>query len=139
MRFLFKKQRGMNAVLKMWEELNRVQQLFVLEGVQLDPDEVPIIGCADDTMRMVITTRRLIWRSAATVHGLDLDNIAAVNVPGFFESSKHDVHELRLVARDGAEFQLDTALGEPLFILWNFLLGIRRPANVGGSGTDDGK
>jgi hypothetical protein len=129
-RFVFNKHRGKSAVIRTWEEIGPAQQCLILEGVQLDPDEVPVIGSAEGQMRMMITTKRIVWRAHETVHDVDLDAIARVKVPEFFESNKQDLHELWLVTRDGAEFQLDAEPGEPAFVLWNLLLGILPPAKA---------
>src|SRR6266436_1758973 len=104
MKFLFNKHRGLNLVIRTWEEFNPVQQSLMLEHVQVSPDEVPVIGSAEGRTRIMITTKRIVWWSNETQQSLNLDSIAAVKAPEFFQASKHDLHQLWLVTRDGEEY-----------------------------------
>ena len=132
-RFLFNKQRGSSTVIRTWEEFDAAQQARILEGVQLDPGEFPIIGSADERTCLTITQKRILWRLDSTPYSLDLDRIVRVKVPEFFESSKHDLRRLWIVTSDGTEHPVEVESGEPFFVLWNLLLQmVGQPRSVVG-------
>lgn len=133
MRFIFNKLRGDDPVVRLWEEIDSNEQLSLLQGIRLDPDEEPAVGIPEGPSPVVVTTKRIAWRSGNTLHDVSLGDVVAVNVPEFMEVSKLDLRRLWLVTRSGEEFLLETEPGTPFFVLWNFLLRvIEQPKPVAG-------
>jgi len=123
-RFIFNKLRGDNASTKTWEEFDSSQRCSILEGVHLNAGEVPVVGLTQCPNPVLITTQRVIWHTGEGPKTICLDEVASVQAPDFFESSKLDVHQLLITTHDGREHSLETQPGDPLFVLWNLLLGI---------------
>jgi hypothetical protein len=123
-RFVFNKFRGDSPSAKTWDEIDPVQQTSMLEGVGLGPCEVPVVAMVHRRNPIVITTERIVWQTSEGPRTLNLDEVSSVKAPEFFESDKHDVHQLALTTRNGQKYLLETEPGKVLFVLWNLLIRI---------------
>lgn len=119
----FEKLRGDNPYAKSWDEIPSDWQSSMLEAVHFDSDEAPVCAITASPNPVVITTKRMIWRSdAATTQHLLFSELASVEAPEFFHKSKLDISKLIITTRSGQEHSILTEPGTTLFVLWNLLL-----------------
>jgi hypothetical protein len=78
---------------------------------------------------VLITTKRIVWRSGQTSREVRLDHTVTVNVPDFMDSNKLDLYGLWLITTEGGEYSLETEPGEPFFVLWNLLICVIQGTN----------
>lgn len=122
----FRKLRGDNTDIKLWEEFLAEEQSRLLNGIELFQDETPVIAALQGPSPVIITTARILWRSQEVSHSLRLDQIASVNAPEVMHVSKLDLAELELTDIEKNRHRLRTKPGKPLFIVWNLLLRLVR-------------
>jgi hypothetical protein len=124
----FEKKRGNDPYSKAWDEIPEDCQSSMLQGVLLDNDEVPICAITAPPNPVVITAKRMVWRSNGLTHDLQLTDLESVEAPEALPVMKLDKSELLVTTRSGEKHLLATAPGKTLFVLWNLLLQFTRNA-----------
>lgn len=122
----FRKLRGDNLDTREWEELSAGAQLQLLDGINLAENEVPVVAFTPPPNRIVVTTKRIIWRSDGPPRELPVTSISSVKSPEYMHKEKLKLSKVVITTRSGEEYTLATAPGKTLFILWNLLLMFTR-------------
>jgi hypothetical protein len=83
--------------------------------LRLESDEEPAVGIVEGPSDVLITTKRIVWRSGQTSREVRLDHTATVNVPDFMDSNKLDLYGLWLITTEGGEYSQAAASAAPFF------------------------
>jgi len=129
-RLKFEKRRGNNPFAKAWDEIPEDWQCSMSQGMNLDNDEIPVCAITAPPNPLLITTKRMFWRSNAAVHHIKLTEVASVEAPESRHTSKSDVSKLLVTTHSGEKYLLVTEPGKTLFVLWNLVLQFTRKQRV---------
>jgi hypothetical protein len=132
----FRKSGGDGAYTKPFEELDPSSQLLILERVDMQVDERPVLACVlGKDHWTVLTTGRVLWRYPHGAGDLAFSEIAdatvrreAIGAAG----TMSELRELAIAARGGVTHLLSLEAGKPFSGLWSVLKTIAHATVVSG-------
>jgi hypothetical protein len=122
----FEKLRGTDTYAKRWDELTPDSRFSLLGGISLDGDEIPVVAITAEPNPVIVTTKRIIWRSDGSQHQVPVTELASLKSLEYFHTSKLDMSKVVVTTSSGQEHVIQTGPGGTLFILWNLLLMFTR-------------
>ena len=117
---------------RLFEDLESFHRNALLENVQLNRGELPVIGgVASQDRWLMITTERVVWRVGDKTHAVSVTDIrdAVADFHGLQASgcTKLQMRELRIETMTHEQHVIEVEEGGPLSGVWNALknLGAR--------------
>jgi hypothetical protein len=117
---------------RLFENMEASQKLDLLKEINLDNDELPVIGSIENQFKwLLITTKRIQWQNGTEVQTLDVKLIRDA-VVDFHKSmalgcKKDQMQELIIKTINGMQYSIKVDEGAPFIGVWNALkyLGTR--------------
>jgi hypothetical protein len=126
---IFSRKGANGRYTRIFDDLEATQQRFLLDKVQLNPDELAIIGSAEGSETwFLLTTQRIVWRLRGRDEMLALHEVlhAKADFPKMANAGiqKSELRELQIETATRASVSLEVEEGAPLSGLWNVLLNL---------------
>lgn len=129
---------------RLFDDLDIHQQNLLRQQLQLDYEEVPIIGSVESQDKwLLITTRRIVWRSGDKTQSLQVEAVRDV-VADFRRlvatgRTKEQMKELQILATNGEQYTIEVEAGAPLMGVWNALKNLGARNRHGNKSSFTGK
>jgi hypothetical protein len=126
---VFRRKGGGGNYTRLFDDLEPPQKSFLTAKVCLGPDELAIIGSAEnnDTW-LILTTERIVWGLRGVEQTLSIHDVwhAKADFPKMMVTGtrKHQLRELQIETRDHENRLIEVEAGGPLFGVWNALLNL---------------
>jgi len=122
---IFSRKGGSGLYTKRFDEFDITQQQELLEGLEIDQDELLVVaGKAPSGNRLIITTKRILQCENNVWSFIAAEDIAEVIPEQFGATRKSEMERLVLKTKEGIEKTVITESGKPHFGIWNLLLNI---------------
>jgi hypothetical protein len=121
---IFFKNGGEGERIKVFNHLSVPEQRDIIENLDLQVEEYPIIGGKDQDERILaLTSQRLIQKDGASVKSAKLRDMRGVRgnlEDAKFKTAAHQRIEIDLAQKGTIFFDIES--GDPFFGIWNVLL-----------------
>ena len=126
---IFRRKGANGRYTRLFQDLDASQRALMMNQVQLNADELPVIGSAESSETwLVLTTQRIVWRLKGQNHTLSIHDVWHVkaDLPKMVATGtrKNQLRELQIETLNHDFYPIEVEEGAPLFGVWNALLNL---------------